>query len=54
MQYPHWLIVAGAFLVAVGFIGLALSRNRNLEPTEDNPKRRKSDFRQAAWAALLA
>src|ERR1700738_4486528 len=38
MQYPHWLMVAGAVLVAIGFIGLAFRRNRDgerdHEPTE--------------------
>jgi hypothetical protein len=39
MQYPHWLMVAGAVLVALGFIGLAFRQNRNVvepdhEPTE--------------------
>ena len=29
MEYPHWLMVAGAVLVLFGFIGLAFSRNRN-------------------------
>jgi hypothetical protein len=29
MQYPHWLMIAGAALVVIGFIGFALSRNRN-------------------------
>jgi hypothetical protein len=29
MQYPHWLMVAGAVLVAIGFIGLAFRRNRD-------------------------
>jgi hypothetical protein len=32
MQYPHWLMVAGAVLVTVGFIGFAFSKNRNLKP----------------------
>jgi hypothetical protein len=35
--YPYWLIIAGAVLVAIGFIGLAFGRNRNEpdhEPTE--------------------
>jgi hypothetical protein len=27
MQYPHWLMVAGACLVLVGFIGLAFRKN---------------------------
>jgi len=26
MQYPHWLMVAGACLVLVGFIGLAFRK----------------------------
>jgi hypothetical protein len=26
MQYPHWLMVAGAVLVVVGFIGLAFRK----------------------------
>jgi hypothetical protein len=28
-EYPHWLMMAGAILVAAGFIGLAFHRNRN-------------------------
>jgi hypothetical protein len=36
MEYPHWMMVAGAVLMVLGFIGLGFSRNRNLEPTEDN------------------
>jgi hypothetical protein len=30
-EYPHWMMVAGAILVAAGFIGLAFHRNRNVE-----------------------
>jgi len=29
MQYPHWLMIAGAVLVVFGFIGFAFSKNRN-------------------------
>jgi hypothetical protein len=36
MEYPHWLMVAGAVLVVVAFVGLGFSLNRNLEQTEDN------------------
>ena len=36
MEYPHWMMVAGAVLVVAGFIGLWNCRNRNLEPAEDN------------------
>jgi DNA-directed RNA polymerase alpha subunit len=35
MEYPHWLMVAGAILVVVGFIGLAFRKN-NAEPAENN------------------
>jgi hypothetical protein len=38
LQYPHWLMVAGAVLVVLGFVGLAFRRNGNAEddrePTE--------------------
>jgi hypothetical protein len=36
MEYSHWMMVAGACLVVLGFIGLIFSRNRNLESAEDN------------------
>jgi hypothetical protein len=29
MQYPHWLMITGAALVVVGFIGFAFRQNRN-------------------------
>jgi energy-converting hydrogenase Eha subunit E len=41
MQYPHWLIIAGAALVVLGFIGFAFSRNRNgpvMEPIRAQEK----------------
>jgi DNA-directed RNA polymerase alpha subunit len=37
MEYPHWLMVAGAVLVVVGFIGLAFRKNY-AEPVENNLK----------------
>jgi hypothetical protein len=40
MEYPHWLMVAGVWLVVAGFIGLGFSRYMNREPTEDNLPRR--------------
>ena len=36
MEYPHWLMVAGAWLVVAGFIGLGFSRYMNREPAGDN------------------
>jgi hypothetical protein len=35
MEYPHWMIVAGAVLVAIGFIGLGFRRNRDVEPDQE-------------------
>ena len=29
MQYPHWLMVAGAVLVALGFVGFVFRQNKN-------------------------
>ena len=37
MQYPHWLMVVGAVLVAIGFIGFAFHRNK-AERISDNPE----------------
>jgi hypothetical protein len=34
MEYPHWLIVAGAVLLVLGFVGLAL-RQRGNEADDD-------------------
>jgi len=31
MEYPHWFMVAGAVLVVLGFIGLALRQKRGVE-----------------------
>jgi hypothetical protein len=31
MQYPHWLMVAGAVLVVLGFVGLALRQKSGVE-----------------------
>jgi hypothetical protein len=30
MEYPHWLMIAGAVLVVPGFIGFAFHKNKNL------------------------
>jgi hypothetical protein len=42
LQYPHWLMVAGAVLVIVGFIGFAFSKNRNLKPDREPPMKAKA------------
>ena len=57
LQYPHWMIVAGAILVAAGFIGLAFHRNRNgtdNEPSrarESTPTERLEAMRESASAS---
>jgi hypothetical protein len=28
MEYPHWLMIAGAVLVAFGFVGFAFSQQK--------------------------
>ena len=38
MEYPHWLIVAGALLVIAGLIGLVIQR-RQLAKVQDDPAR---------------
>jgi hypothetical protein len=56
MEYPHWLLVAGAVLVVLGFIGFAFSKNINVEPdagmtaAEVAPKLGRT--RQAIYAQL--
>jgi len=36
IELPHWLMIAGAGLVAIGFIGLALARNRETATKSDS------------------
>ena len=36
MEYPHWMMVAGAWLVVAGFIGLGFNWYMNRAPAEDN------------------
>jgi hypothetical protein len=54
MQYPHWLMVAGAVLVVLGFIGFAFRQNSNAAPNEDNLKQATpSESIQAALEAEM-
>jgi hypothetical protein len=39
MQYPHWLMVAGAILVVIGLIGLAFYQNKDGEPDDKGHER---------------
>src|SRR4029453_13678411 len=36
MEYPHWMMVAGAWLVVAGFIGLGFRWYMNRAPAKDN------------------
>ena len=42
MEYPHWLIVAGAVLLMLGFVGLAL-RQRAVEAELDDMASEQSE-----------
>jgi hypothetical protein len=50
MEYPHWLMVAGAVLVVLGFTGFAF--HKNPDPAEDNPKQTTSS--DPFWSAIEA
>jgi hypothetical protein len=31
IELPHWIMIGGAFLVIAGFVGLALTRKKEVE-----------------------
>jgi hypothetical protein len=35
IELPHWLMIGGAILTAIGFLGLALVRNKEVATTHD-------------------
>jgi len=46
IELPHWLMIGGATLTTMGFLGLAFTRNKELAtnpdsgpPPEDHPRR---------------
>jgi hypothetical protein len=52
MEYPHWLIIAGAFLLLLGCVGLALSqRSVEVDPgdmtSDQEPPRPEADLTPA-------
>ncbi len=59
-EYPHWMMMAGAILVAGGFIGLAFHQNRNElvnEPSrarESTPTELLKAMRESASASAGA
>ena len=38
MELPHWLMIAGAILIAVGFVGLAFTRNKEVAIDDPHPE----------------
>jgi hypothetical protein len=51
MEYPHWLMIAGALLLTLGFVGLALRQGSvEAEPSamtsEDEPSETEADLTQ--------
>jgi len=52
MQYAHWLMVAGAVLVMLGFIGLALHKNDAGTSEGHLTRDTSSETVQAALAAI--
>jgi hypothetical protein len=45
MQYPHWLIVAGSALVAVGYVGSIFQWNAGSDGQEMAPPEKRSRSR---------
>ena len=45
MGYPHWLIVAGAVLLVLGFIGHAFRQRKDAEAKLNENERGQSEFR---------
>jgi hypothetical protein len=55
MQYPHWLMVAGAVLVGLRFIGLALRQKRDVEFDDEQTEMKangKRDERDSSATTL--
>jgi hypothetical protein len=41
IELPHWLMIGGAGLIAMGFLGLALTRNKEVTTnSESSPEPR--------------
>jgi len=52
MQFAHWLIVAGAILVLLGFIGLAF--RRRMAPLESTEVANRNEQRRSEFGAEIA
>ncbi len=38
LQYPHWMMMAGALLVVLGFIGFIFRQKVDVEPDHQPPE----------------
>jgi hypothetical protein len=36
IELPHWLMIGGAILIAIGFLGLAFTRNKEVATNPDS------------------
>ena len=36
IELPHWLMIGGAILIAMGFLGLAFARNKEVATNPDS------------------
>ncbi len=50
-EYPHWMMMAGAILVALGFIGLAFHRHRHVEHDDQPDEMRANGKREGGKTA---
>jgi hypothetical protein len=37
IELPHWLMIGGAILIAMGFLGLAFTRNKEVATNPESP-----------------
>jgi hypothetical protein len=37
IELPHWPMIGGAILIAMGFLGLAFTRNKEVATNPDSP-----------------
>jgi hypothetical protein len=38
IELPHWLMIAGAILIAIGFLGLVFTRNKQAATNPDSER----------------
>lgn len=43
IDLPHWLMIGGVGLIAMGFLGLAFTRDEEVAPKHESPRRTPKD-----------